>query len=379
MKDKKYFCYEIYKNLAIWSHNGKLGYNPCSFFNGYIKSSDRFNLTEVWNSPEHTQLKHCVENDIPISGCQDCYTAEANGLESRRRGSKKLYEDFHNDTNIDLDGPQGLDYSVGNLCNLKCVICGPYSSSRWIPDYQQLYPLKPIEQFQFEKYNQLEITDSDMLKNIKSVHFHGGGEPLMVDNHINLLNRIDQVKGLSDVRIFYNTNGTQTVPDSVLKLWSKCRLVELYFSLDDIGERFNYQRTGADWNQVVENLTWFSNNMPHNHMFNINCTWGYLNLFYLNDLCDWYNTNFKTNRYGDPINLIFQKAGGTYSLNHVSLAVHDVLINKFKNYPAVLALVDTLEINNCNHDKFWSNVSHLDLVRNTDFKTLCPEWSNLIS
>jgi hypothetical protein len=378
MKDKKYFCYEIYKNLAVWSHNGKLGYNPCSFFNGYIKEADQFDLTDIWNSPEHQALKDSVENDIPIKGCQSCYTAEANGLESRRMGSRKLYEEFHRDTNIDLDGPSGLDYSVGNLCNLKCVICGPADSSKWIPDYQLLYPLKQIEQFHYEKYNQLEIVDYDTLKNIKSVHFHGGGDPLMTDNHTNLLKRIEQVKGLSDVRIFYNINGTHTVSDAVLELWEKCKLVELYFSLDDIGARFDYQRTGANWHQVQTNLKWFFDHMPHNHMFNINCAWGYLNLFYLDELCDWYNKNFAANRYGDPTNLIFQKVIGPYSLNHVAMETYNILIDKFKNYPNLLELVNSLTIADQPHDKFWSAVTALDRVRETDFKTLCPDWSKLL-
>ena len=379
MKNKKYFCYEIYKNLAVWSRNGRLAYNPCSFYKGHIKESDKFNLEDVWNSPEHLKLKHSVENDIPIAGCQQCYDAEKNGLESRRMGSRQLYEEYHQDTAIDLDGPSGLDYSVGNLCNLKCVICNPGNSAKWIPDYQKLYPLKSIEQYQFEKYNQIEITDSDALKNIKNVHFHGGGEPLMVENHINLLKRIDEVKGLSDVRVFYNVNGTQTVSDSVLKLWEKCRLIELYFSIDDVGERFNYQRTGADWVKIQMNLGWFFDNMPHNHMFNINCTWSYLNLFYLDELHDWYINNFATNRYGDPTNLIFQNALDDYSLNYVSESTYTILVNKFKDYPTLLELVNSLKINDRPHDKFWSSISKLDKIRNTDFRILNPEWSKLIS
>ena len=378
MKDKKYFCYEIYKNLAVWSQNGRLAYNPCSFYKGYIKESDEFNLEDVWNGPEHLKLKQLVENDIPIAGCQRCYDAEKNGLESRRMGSQKLYEEYHQDTAIDLDGPSGLDYSVGNLCNLKCVICNPRNSTKWIPDYQKLYPLESIEQYQFEKYNQIEITDSNALKNIKNVHFHGGGEPLMVENHVNLLKRIKEVKGLLDVRVFYNVNGTQTVSESVLKLWEECRLIELYFSIDDVGERFNYQRTGADWNQVQTNLRWYYDNMPHNHMFNINCTWSYLNLFYLNELHNWYIDNFATNRYGDPTNLIFQKGLDDYSLDRVSKSTYHILVNRFEDYPTILELVNSLEINDEKHDKFWASITALDSVRNTDFKAVFPEWSSIL-
>ena len=379
MKNKKYFCYEIYKNLAVWSHNGKLGYNPCSFFNGYIKTSSEFNLTDVWNSPEHLELKKCVETDTRIPGCQACYSAEDSGIESRRQGSKKLYEEYHKDTNTELSGPTGIDYSVGNLCNLKCVICGPQNSSQWIPDYQKLHPTVDIVSFQYKKNEQLEITDADLLQNIKHVHFHGGGEPLLSKNHVRLLQKIQEVKGLSDVRVFYNTNATQTVSDEILQLWEKCRLIELYFSVDDIGTRFDYQRTGANWNKVNSTLDWFYANMPHNHMFNVNCTWSYLNFFYLDEVWDWWNENFSSNRYGDPTNLIFQKAVGEFGLNHLSKISHETLQNKFQGHNELLRLTQSLRTSDQPHDSFWKNISALDQIRSTDFRELNPEWSKLIS
>ena len=378
MKNKKYFCYEIYKNLAVWSHNGKLGYNPCSFYNGYIKTSLEFNLTDVWHSPEHLEIKRHVENDIPIPGCKACYDAEEAGVESRRQGSKKLYEEYHKDTNIELSGPTGIDYSVGNLCNLKCVICGPQHSSQWIPDYQKLHPTFDIAPFQYKKNEQLEITDRDLLQNIKHVHFHGGGEPLLSENHVRLLQKIQEIKGLSDVRVFYNTNGTQTVSDEILQLWEKCRLIELYFSIDDVGARFDYQRTGADWNKVNSTLDWFYANMPHNHMFNVNCTWSYLNFFYLNEVWDWWNENFSSNRYGDPTNLIFQKAIGEFELKHLSKISYETLQSKFQRYNELLGLTQSLRTSDQPHDTFWKNISALDQIRGTDFKTLNPEWSKLI-
>lgn len=379
MKTKKYFCYEIYKNLAINSHNGKLNFTPCSFFKSPIKTSSEFNLNDIWNGPEQLEIKWHVENDIPISGCQTCYTSEAHGIESRRQGSKKLYEEFHQDVEINLDGPTGIDYSVGNLCNLKCVICGPHDSSQWIPDYQKLHPTFNIAPLQFKKNEQLEITDANLLKNIKHVHFHGGGEPLLSDNHFRLLQKIQQLKGLADVRVFYNTNGTQVVSDEILQLWEQCRLIELYFSVDDVGDRFNYQRTGADWNKVVATMNWFYINMPHNHMFNINCTWSYLNLFYLDELWDWWNEKFSSNRYGDPTRLIFQKVNGDFELNHLSQSCHDILQLKFQNYNKLSSLVTSLDVSDQSHDIFWKNISALDQIRGTDFKMIHPEWSNLLS
>lgn len=378
IQNKKYFCYEIYKNLAIRSHNGTLGYSPCSFFNGSIKTNDKFDLSSIWNSKEHHELKHCVENDIYIPGCESCYTAEKNGLTSRRQGSRVLYEQFHQDTDLAQSGPTGIDYSVGNLCNLKCVICGPENSSKWLPDYEKMYPLRNIQNLKYNKFNQIELEDDQTFKNVISVHFHGGGEPLLSDSHLRLLKHIKKIKGLADVRIFYNTNATQRVSDEILEIWSECRLVELYFSIDDIDQRFDYQRTGATWTQVLETLNWYQQHMPHNHMFNINCVWSYLNLYYLDEIVDWAERNFATNRYGDPTNLIFQKAIGVNAINYCSKKTYDILCNKFEKYSQLLELVHTLEIREDLHEKFWSFITQLDKIRQTDFCAVCPEWSTLI-
>jgi len=378
VKDKKHFCYEIYKNLSIWSKNGQLSYNPCSAYDGYIKTTDQFDLS-VWNGPEHARLKQMVANDQEIFGCHSCRKQEAHGMTSRRQGSQQLYEVYFKDTDIDLTGPQSIDYSVGNLCNLKCVICGPKNSTAWLPDYQKLYPLASIEQFRYDKFNQIEVNDTELLKNIKNVHFHGGGEPLLSNNHVNLLTKIQQVKGLDDVHVFYNTNGTVRASSELLELWSQCQLVELYFSIDDVGPRFNYQRTGADWNMVLDNLRWYYDAMPVNHMFKINCVWGYLNLYYLDQLVDWHHNEFNTNRLGDPVDLIFQRANGEYGIDRLPQTVITELQSRFANYPTILELVHSIARDDQQkHTQFWRSITQLDVVRQTDFARLCPEWSKIL-
>ena len=379
MQDKEFFCYEIFKNLSVWSKNGQIEYGPCSLYSGHIKKSNKLILNETWNQTEHQLLKNHVENNHPINGCQICYRSESNGIESRRCGSKKLYEEFHQDTNLNISGPQGLDYSVGNLCNLKCMICGPQNSTAWVPDYQKIYPEKDVSKFSYKKFEQIKISDDNFLKNLKNVHFHGGGEPLLSQSHEELLIKIKEVKGLSDVRVFYNTNATVLPTDSVLKLWEECQLIELYFSIDDVGERFNYQRTGADWGAVNNNLRWFYKHMPHNHMFNINCVWSYLNLFYLDELVDWYKNEFRQNRYGDPTNLIFQRAIGPFNINAVSNKTYQKLLDKFINYPELQLLIRSLSVDDSsNHQLFWEQVNKIDRVRKQNFKHICAEWSQLL-
>jgi len=377
IKSQPGFCYEIFKNQAFWSTRTTIGYNPCSFYSGYIATDTT--PDQAWLGKEHRDIIDSVMQGELIPGCSNCYQAEQAGLVSRRMGSKELYENYHKDTDINLtDTPRALDYSVGNLCNLKCTICNPGNSSKWISDWVKLYPNTNIDDFSYRKDQYVTIDDLEYLKNIRSVHFHGGGDPLLSDAHVKLLQNIESSKGLHDVRVSYNVNATNRVSDDVLDIWSRCDLVELYFSIDDLEDRFEYQRTGALWNDTVETMQWYHEHMPANHLFYINCTWGYLNLYYLDELYRWHKENFSENRLGYPVKLIFQKCLGTYSLDWVSAETMKVLEDRFKLYPEISALLQMLKVKETPHTKFWDIVTRTDIIRNTNFRDLCPEWSTLL-
>ena len=113
-------------------------------------------------------------------------------------------------------------------------------------------------------------------------------------------------------------------------------------------------------------------------MFNINCVWGYLNLYYLDELYYWHQKNFSTNRLNDPVKLIFQKCLREYSLDHINENAIQVLKRKFDNIPEILSLVNTLEVNNDDHNTFWNIVKRTDSIRETNFEKLCPEWAALL-
>jgi MoaA/NifB/PqqE/SkfB family radical SAM enzyme len=378
-KNNKSFCYEIFKNISIWSHSDKIKYNPCSFYRGHIHETDKIDLADVWHSDAHKKLMDQSARGEHIPGCQACYDEESIGLNSRRLGSYQLYESFHNNTDLMQQGPTSIDYSVGNLCNLKCMICGPNNSTSWISDWSKLNPHQNTAQYRYDKNEVKLLGESKYVNNIKNIHFHGGGDPLLSDFHVKLLQTVREVRGLSDVRVFYNINGTQRVTQQVLDIWSECRLVELYFSIDDVGARFEYQRTGAQWQQVQDNINWFKQYMPVNHLFNVNCVWSYLNIYYLDELYDWYKANLSTNRLGDTTNLIFQRAIGKFNIQSISNKIRDILLDKFKDYPEISQLVKSIPIDKNSHPIFWDYVNRLDSIRGQSFKKLCPEWARLLN
>ena len=51
---------------------------------------------------------------------------------------------------------------------------------------------------------------------------------------------------------------------------------------------------------------------------------------------------------------------------------------RFTNYPQLTALVNSIETSDKNHQLFWNEIEKIDQVRQTNYRNLCPEWSQLL-
>jgi organic radical activating enzyme len=190
-----------------------------------------------------------------------------------------------------------LDLKLGNICNLKCRICGSWSSSQFateeinqLPREQQksshAYQMLragawPRENTQF--WQQID----GVLTDIRYIEFTGG-EPFMIDEHFDMLQGIVDRGIAHQVEIHYNTNGTQ-YPARGEAIWRHFKTVEIAFSSDDRGERFEYHRTNADWAQVLDNITSFQylqESMPN---LQLQCcsTVNVFNIRYIDQLANW--------------------------------------------------------------------------------------------
>lgn len=283
---KKDVCLDVFKNLNIVTSNQGIELSPCCLYPTQLTNEINFYENSLLSS-----VRNQWDNLITPTSCQNC---------SRKEGSNKWYHDHgYFDTSVELIR---LDYWTGNTCNLRCAICGPNYSSAWATELK----ITPAE-FQ----NNITWKTLDLTK-LKYIHFNGG-EPLLSKEHVEFL---EAIPNKDQVHINYNTNGTVLPTKRLLNLWGQFNLIQLDFSIDDIDERFNYQRYPANWDEIKKNLQWYVTNSPVNCMFAVNTTVSMLNQFNLTNLNQWLKNNFSYNRLGDPVEHRTQPAKGLFSLNN---------------------------------------------------------------
>jgi len=284
-------CSEPYNTAYLEQKSTGLEVAPCCV--AHTRPYD--DTKSLREQPYLQEIRNEFETGGVPDACNYCVFNEKHGIPSRRQTCQEPV----------VNTLKNLEIHLGNYCNLKCVICSNLRSSAWRKDAQAM-GLKTFDNFKFDPDN-----ISADLSTVEWLHFNGG-EPLFTDVHLDVLRRIPNP---SQCMVYYNTNGTIRVKPSVFELWSKFKLVKLVFSIDDIGTRFNYQRTNADWKQVEANMFWYRGVAPVNMMFGVNRTISKLNQHHLNELDEWFAQHFATNRLGDPNDFSEQLAHGPTALD----------------------------------------------------------------
>jgi len=235
--------------------------------------------------------------------CRKCWNEERGGRTSKRMHTLDRLKHTITDTEWTADAKHlmFLDLKLGNICNLKCRICGSWSSSQfaseeisYLPREQQksshAYQMLRAGAWPRENTQFWQQIDS-VLTDIRYIEFTGG-EPFMIDEHFDMLQGIVDRGIAHQVEIHYNTNGTQ-YPERGEAIWRHFKTVEIAFSIDDIGERFEYQRSNANWSGVCANLDRFRDlkECHKNIVLQICTTVNVFNVRYLDQVAQWIDLN----------------------------------------------------------------------------------------
>ena len=280
---------------------------PCCLAEEEItdNAGEKFNLATasfegIQNSHYMQKLRQGFIDQKQPQTCRKCFREERSGRTSKRMHTldrlKHILED-HIDWTVDAKPLLFLDLKLGNICNLKCRICGSWSSSTfateelgWLrrgEEKKDSLHYQMLKQGAWPRENQQFWNEIDqVVDQIRYIEFTGG-EPFMIREHFDMLQGLVDRGIAGQVEIHYNTNGTQW-PEGAKEIWRHFKCVEIAFSIDDIGARFEYQRSNAIWTEVVANINRFKT-LRDNHsniQLQFCCTVNVFNVYYLKELAD---------------------------------------------------------------------------------------------
>jgi MoaA/NifB/PqqE/SkfB family radical SAM enzyme len=255
---------------------------------------------QIQNSTYMQQLRQEFLDEKQPRTCRKCWREENAGRTSKRMHTLDRLKHMlakETDWTADAKPLMFLDLKLGNICNLKCRICGSWSSSTFATEelqftdkdhVKQSHHYRMLRQGAWPRENPVFWTEIEqVIDQIQYIEFTGG-EPFMIQEHFDLLQRLVDRGCAGRVEIHYNTNGTQW-PAQAEQIWQHFKLVEIAFSIDDVGPRFEYQRSNAVWSEVCENIERFKlmRQRHHNIRLQICTTVNVFNVYYLEQVAHW--------------------------------------------------------------------------------------------
>ena len=357
------YCPELFKNIYIEKQNQqqvKLGFCCQS---ETTKPTDQVSF-------DHEFLvqgrQYFIQNNKLPDACSICTNLESNGADSLRTRLLKNY-DYNHHLNSNL---KSIHYNCDPICNLKCIICTSQYSSSWIEDEIALGRRTDL-QIRPTKHNKL-LWDLN-LENLQFIYFNGG-EPLLTNDHINLLEKIDPVKA-KHTDIVYSTNATIFPSEKLLDLWKKFENVKLQFSIDATSKAIEYIRFPSSWSLITDNIKKLQQLGIDNLSFSLAPNIGLHNLFYLEDLLDW---GLQSN-----LPIIPFPTGHTFSISnlpeHLKSNALDVLLNlqlQYQDYTDLETFINLVKSINKPDLNWISYLQDLDRLRNTNWKVSLDKLYN---
>ena len=279
---------------------------PCCLYDGEVQNShsvkfdlNKDNLKDIQNSEYMYQLRTAFLESKQPAECRRCWAEESAHRTSKRMHTLDRLKDILKDETEWTIHPKPLmflDLKLGNICNIACRICGSWSSSTFAGEEIKQLPFdKRKDSFAYQmnrrgNWPRKSLTFWDELHEyapgIRYIEFTGG-EPFMIQEHFDFLQYLIDNDYAKNIEVHYNTN-TTLYPEND-SIWKSFKHVEVAFSIDDLRERFEYQRYGAEWRTLEKNLERFKRlrERSNNITLQVCSTVNVFNVMYLEELANW--------------------------------------------------------------------------------------------
>jgi MoaA/NifB/PqqE/SkfB family radical SAM enzyme len=374
---------------------------PCCFaLDRYpVGDLNKESMQDVFNGADMKEMRLNMLNNRPSRQCTKCYDQEKSGFFSLRLSSNKHFG--HNIGMIDSTQPDGTadfvikywDIRFSNLCNFACRSCGTWFSSNWYEDHKKLHGRAPNHAKIMRVGRSADDVWNQMLEHFDYVEqfYFAGGEPLIMEEHYKILKELDRRK-MYHVRLIYNTNFSklQFKDMDVLELWNKFESVSVGASLDAMGPRAEYMRTGTVWTETESNRRRMQEVCPQVDFY-ISATVGLINALHVADFHrQWsdqgfikpqdFNFNLLQYPYWQRIDLLpqhYKEQVKEKYLKHLEwLRPQDSLTRATKGFESGLDYMMRRD-NSKDLAQFIQGMERIDKIRNESITETFPELKGL--
>jgi len=376
--------------------------SPCNVTSHWLKNKNNENfrlnknsIEEIWRSDSRKELIEAHNNGIKHPTCSGCWNAEATG----NRSPRQIFNEQLKDIEVLESQPRIFIMKPGNRCNVACRSCNEHTSSSWYKDAYALsgsnkefkewleffYPHRNT----YENNSNLENTLQQWQPNIIFWDLYGG-EPLLIPLTYKIINGAIETSSAKNQKLQIHTNGTIYDP-KLASMFSKFKEVSVAYSIDAIGKKNDYIRSGSDWNTVIENLNLYNKDFSKysNIKFTVRSTVTPLNVLYLDETYEYFSSKNFTIDFGNVVT-DYPYNNVQYLPKNIKLEVEKKLkkyvpsnnknkkwiqnfdhLLKFMNYTP--ADYDLLQ------NSFIKRNNKMDLIRGEKFAEIFPEMHQLLS
>ena len=240
------------------------------------------NFKDFHNLPKKIEDRtKMLRGERPIGGCEYCFKIEDAGGFSDRQHHLNFKDITPSELNVNPTAtnviPRILEVYFNNTCNLSCLYCGPYFSTKWESEYKKYGAFdnsntlnRDHEWKNNSEYDQMVVLFWEWMREnsheLRKFHILGG-EPFFQPEFINCLDHFEEYPNpecefviISNLMV--DDNRMDYYIERFNRLISKRKLkgLQITGSLDCWGPHAEYIRTGLDlaqWQRNFEKLLQF--------------------------------------------------------------------------------------------------------------------------
>jgi len=320
--------------------------------NGHRLNINNDSLERAWNSDDVKKTRSKMMHGEDIPACVKCVEQETRGYSSMRdtRDMEKNFAITKEDGSVEIM-PTSMELHLGNLCNLKCKMCGQQYSNQIGKELLEIGKTdKDFLEWIYKESGNVNIWTNNLsveykwfqnkknknklfeyvARNITKLTIIGG-EPTVIPEFWELFEYLDQKDVLKQLEIDLTTNLTNVNP-KLTKWLPKLKKWTVWASLDGIGQRTEYIRYPSNFEKVCENLQFYKDNLGSTGRIVLQPAIQLLNIDQLDDLFSWW-LEFVGGKLNDQFDISFLA-----QVSYPTICNYDILPREYK-----LKVADKLE------------------------------------